>query len=60
VSAARRQQQLCTPRRSREALDHELHETVVQKNPIAELHHARQLLEGRRGALRIANDVLTR
>jgi nitrogen-specific signal transduction histidine kinase len=45
VSVARRQQQLCTPRRSRDAIDHELHETVVQKNPIAGLHHARQLLE---------------
>jgi hypothetical protein len=45
---------------SRDAFDHELHQTIVQKNPVAGLHHARQLLEGRRGALRIPNDVLTR
>src|SRR2546423_10182432 len=45
---------------SRDVIDHELHETVVHKNSIAGPHYARQLLEARRGALRIANDVFTR
>src|SRR5262249_38943264 len=40
--------------------DHELHETVVEKNLVAGLHHARQLLEACRGALPVANDVVTR
>ena len=43
-----------------DALDDELHETVVKKNAIAGLHHARQLLEAHRDALRIPNDVFTR
>ena len=43
-----------------DAIDDELHETVVKKKAIARLHHARQLLEGHRDALRIPDDVFTR
>ena len=38
-------------------LDHELHKAIVQINPIAWLHYARQRLETHRDALRIADNV---
>ena len=45
---------------ARDALDDELHETVVEKEPVAGLHHARQRLEAHRDALRVADDVFIR
>ena len=45
---------------ARDALDDELHETVVEKEAVARLHHARQRLEAHRDALRIADDVFVR
>ena len=45
---------------ARDALDDELHETVVEKEPVPRLHHARQRLEAHRDALRIADDVFIR
>ena len=43
-----------------DALDDELHEAVVEKEPVARFHHARQRLEAHRDALRVADDVFIR
>ena len=45
---------------ARDAIDHELHEPVVQVKAIARLHHARQVGEAHRNAPRISDDVFTR
>jgi hypothetical protein len=38
----------------------ELHEPIVEKEPIARLHHARQRLEGHRDPPRIADNIFIR
>ena len=43
-----------------DALDDELDEAVVEKEPVARLHDARQRLEAHRDALRVADDVFIR
>ena len=44
----------------RNAIDHELHEAVIQIKAIAGFHHARQVGEAHRNALRISDDVFVR
>ena len=43
---------------ARDALDDQLHQAVVEEEPVARLHHLRQRLEAHRDALRVADDVL--
>ena len=45
---------------ARHLLDHELHETVVEKEPVPRFHHARQGLEAHRDALLITDDLFVR
>ena len=45
---------------ARDMFDHELHQTVIEKEPVARLHHARQRLETHRDAVRIADNVFIR
>ena len=43
---------------ARHALDDQLHQAVVEEEPVARLHHARQPLEAHRDPVRVADDVL--